>query len=277
MTSLSDSPSAIGRLLPSAAPVSTSDFARQWDAAIGRIVRYGVADRHNPLCRSRAGAMSRRGTRFWMCAAAAASGASALAYLLFDLEAAVQRHIGSLIGVLLLVSYVLPVYRTRRTFERLKSSGKLEPLVLTELTDGELARGMVLPGLARFYPPMALAGLLLIVWPLAAGGFDMTRRLLFFSLFCNIAANFILISWIALRLIVGRIERAHFALAIGALILLDPYLLVWTQKLIHSEPSWRPLVFALAFVELTYCAVKAKWAYLAVDELKGGLRRFLAD
>lgn len=169
-------------------------------------------------------------------------------------------------------SFLIPIARIRLTFYRFVHSRKLESLLLTQLTNEELMRGIAVPQIRHSAPWVLLPALAFIVWPLSIEGYDLTKRILISTFYLSIATNVYAMTWIGFGFLVnGAGLRSLTIMAVG-LFVLDPFMLTWEAGLLNMNHSWRPLIFAFAMLELLYIAVRLTWAYLVIRDLKDNFR-----
>ena len=180
--------------------------------------------------------------------------------------------VDDVVALIVVGSYLVPMRLVRAAYRRLIVAGRLEPVLLTRLTNGELIRGIVVPELPKAYPLLILGAGLTLLWPWAIHDYDMTRRFMFFTFFCNILVNHVAIAWIMFGFLVRRTPPRLVTLVMLGLLLLDPFFAMWLGGFLHLGPSWRPLVFSFAWVELLYCFVKGAWACFMIFETRPTFR-----
>ena len=210
-------------------------------------------------------------------AIAATAGMMALAWVAFGhvppwFDRFLHRWVDYLIALLVLLSYITPVKSIHEALSRATRSNALQPLLLTELSEGELMRGIVVPVLSKAYPQIFAAALLTLVWPFFTFGYNLTHRILLFAFFCNIVVNHAAVAWIVFGFAVRGAKGVSLAFAAFFLMMLDPFLLAWENRLFFATVSWSPLVLSFALMEILYCCAKAGWAYLMITDLKSTFR-----
>lgn len=274
------SPEARGK----AAPFDPVEIVRE-------AYRYCVADPSNPFYRFRLHARSSPPLRSWrrlperfrfVAVCFACTILVCFAWLMLrrfplQMHFKIRDWIGPIMAVLVFASYLLPVTRIHLAFRAMVSSGELEPLLVTRLTNVELIRGIVVPELRVVAPLGAAAALVAILWPMSTDFYDFIRRAMMATFFVSVVINAVVMMWIAFGFMVHGAGFQSLLFAVGAMFALDPYLLIWESGLFKVGQAWNPLIFTFSLVELLYCGIKAVWAYLIISDLKTTFRAALTS
>ena len=258
------------------------DGRRGW---MGQLILHAIRDPDNALYRyrrRRAWARVRRWPAWRRALALAAAiglavgllvavGWSWRAGLADRVMSVAATYFGAIMAGLIAASAVHGLTIGAGAYARWVRSATFEQWRLTRLTDGQLARGALVPSLAGGWGFLGVALVLLAPGLLAGGGLHWVNRLLPAMALPGLVANLFALPWIVFgSLVRGAKLPAVIAVALPVL-MMDPVILTCLSLSYPVPAGSLPLAYGLAWLAAAYPTLKGLMAYATIKDLHESL------